>query len=168
MVARLEKPLAGIASQPMRAARYLRWFLVSILVLFIAIQLVRPARSNPASNPSANLMAHATPAVAKIFSRACRDCHSNETQWPVYSQIAPISWLLAYDVREGRDHFNYSEWTSIDPDDQDKLLGGICSVTRRGRMPMPKYVWMHREAKLSATDIEALCAWSEKMRDTIQ
>ena len=152
----------------MRAARYLRWFLVSILVLFVLMQFVRPARTNPVSDPSANLMKHAPPEVAQIFHRACRDCHSNETTWPIYSQVAPVSWLLAYDVHEGRDHFNYSEWTSIDPDDQDKLLGGVCSLTKRGRMPMPKYVWLHPSAKLSSADIQTLCAWSEKMRDTIQ
>jgi hypothetical protein len=79
-----------------------------------------------------------------------------------------MSWLVAYDVREGRDHFNYSEWTSIDPDDQDKLLGGVCTLAKKGRMPLWQYLMIHRGAKLSQADVTTLCTWSEKMRDTIQ
>jgi len=106
--------------------------------------------------------------VAQIFDRACRDCHSNDTRWPLYSQVAPMSWLVTYDVREGRDHFNYSEWTSVDPDDQDKLLGGVCTLAKKGRMPLWQYLLIHRGAKLSAAEVTTLCTWSEKMRDTIQ
>jgi hypothetical protein len=79
-----------------------------------------------------------------------------------------MSWLVAYDVREGRDHFNYSEWTTIDPDDQDKLLGAVCNLTKRGRMPQWQYRLMHRDAKLLPADVTTLCTWSEKLRDTIQ
>ena len=86
----------------------------------------------------------------------------------MYSQVAPMSWLVAYDFREGRDHFNYSEWTSIDPDDQDKLLGGVCTLTKKARMPLWQYLLIHRQAKLSPGDVTTLCAWSEKVRDSIQ
>lgn len=139
-----------------------------LLILFLAAQAIRPAKTNPPSDPSASLMTRAPREVAQIFDRSCRDCHSNETRWPLYSQIAPMSWLVGYDVREGRDHFNYSEWTSIDPDDQDKLLGGVCTLTKRGRMPQWQYLMIHRGAKLSPGDVSTLCAWSEKVRDTIQ
>jgi hypothetical protein len=148
--------------------RALRRLTLVLVVLFVVAQVIRPAKTNPPSNPSANLMTKAPHDVAQIFDRSCRDCHSHETRWPLYSQVAPMSWLVAYDVREGRDHFNYSEWTSIDPDDQDKLLGGVCSLTRRGRMPQWQYVLLHRNAKLSPADVTTLCTWSEKMRDTIQ
>lgn len=148
--------------------RILRRLPLILFVLLVVAQLVRPAKTNPPSNPSANLMTKAPHDVAQIFDRACRDCHSNETRWPLYSQVAPMSWLVAYDVREGRDHFNYSEWTSIDPDDQDKLLGGVCTLAKKGRMPLWQYVLIHRGAKLSPTEVTTLCTWSEKMRDTIQ
>jgi hypothetical protein len=148
--------------------RVLRRLALVLLVLFVVAQFIRPAKTNPPTNPSANLMTKAPRDVAQIFDRSCRDCHSNETRWPLYSQIAPMSWLVAYDVREGRDHFNYSEWTSIDSDDQDKLLGGVCSLTKRGRMPQWQYLVMHRSAKLSPADVTTLCTWSEKSRDTIQ
>src|SRR3954469_25806330 len=108
--------------------RILRRLGLVLLVLFAVAQLIRPVRTNPPSDPSASLMTKAPREVAQIFDRSCRDCHSNDTRWPLYSQIAPMSWLVTYDVREGRDHFHYSEWTSLDPEDQDKLLGGVCTL----------------------------------------
>jgi hypothetical protein len=151
-----------------KIARAGRWGLLLCLVVFIGAQFVRPDRSNPPSTPAASLLTKATPEVAAILDRACRDCHSNETRWPWYTNVSPTSWLVASHVHNGRDHFNYSQWTSIDEDDQDKLLGAMCSLTERRRMPLPSYLWMHRRAQLSPADVKTLCAWSEKMRDMLQ
>src|ERR671931_923274 len=137
----------------MAAARIVRRCGLVLLIFFVVAQFIRPAKTNPPSNPAASLMTKAPREVAQIFDRACRDCHSNDTSWPLYSQIAPMSWLVAYDVREGRDHFNYSEWTSIDSDDQDKLLGGVCTLAKKGRMPLWQYLVIHRGAKLSSADV---------------
>ena len=79
-----------------------------------------------------------------------------------------MSWLVANDVHHGRDHFNYSEWTTYPSDDQDKFLGAMCKLATRGRMPLPSYLLIHRGAKLSPADVTALCTWSDKMRDTLQ
>jgi Haem-binding domain len=79
-----------------------------------------------------------------------------------------MSWILSDHVNHGRDHFNYSEWATYDGDDQDKLLGNICSWTKKGRMPLPSYLWLHRDAALSASEVAALCAWSDRVRDTLQ
>jgi hypothetical protein len=106
--------------------------------------------------------------VSGILTRACADCHSNETRWPWYSNVAPMSWFLIDHVNHGRDHFNFSEWATYSEDDQDKLLGSICSLSKKGRMPLPSYLWIHRDATLSDGDIAALCSWSDKMRDTLQ
>src|SRR5207237_3000196 len=152
----------------MAGVRIVRSLAIVFLILFVVAQFIRPARTNPRSQPSANLMTKAPREVAQIFDRSCRDCHSNDTRWPLYTQVAPMSWLVTYDVREGRDHFNYSEWTAIDPDDQDKLLGGVCTLAKRGRMPLWQYLLIHRGARLSPADVTTLCTWSEKMRDTIQ
>jgi hypothetical protein len=82
--------------------------------------------------------------------------------------VSPTSWLVADHVHHGREHFNYSQWTSIHEDDQDKLLGGMCTLAERGRMPLPSYLLIHGDATLSPADVKALCAWSEKMRDMLQ
>lgn len=151
-----------------KLARAARWLLLFVLVVFIAAQAFRPDRTNPPTAPGASLITRATPQVAAILDRSCRDCHSNDTRWPWYTNVSPTSWLVADHVDHGREHFNYSQWTSIDEDEQDKLLGGMCSLAERGRMPLPSYLLVHRDAKLSPADVKTLCAWSEKMRDMLQ
>jgi len=148
--------------------RLLRRALIASVVAFAGIQVVQPHRTNPPADPAHSLLAKATPEVRAILDRSCRDCHTNETRWPLYSYVAPMSWFVASHVQHGRDRINFSEWTSYDSDDQDKFLGGICSQTKRGRMPLPSYLIIHRDATLAPSDVATLCAWSEKMRDTLQ
>jgi hypothetical protein len=146
----------------------IRRVLLALVGVALVVQFVRPNRTNPPVNPSHSLLLKAPADVRGILDRSCRDCHSNETRWPLYTEIAPMSWLVAGHVRDGRDRFNYSEWTRYDGDEQDKLLGGICTLPKRGRMPLPSYLLIHRSAKLSAADVSVLCAWSDKTRDAVQ
>lgn len=148
--------------------RWARAVLFVFLVLFIGAQFVRPDRTNPPSPPGGSLMSKMTPQVAAIVDRACRDCHTNDTRWPWYTNITPTNWLVANHVQHGREHVNFSTWSAYDEDEQDKFLGGICSLPKRGRMPVPSYLFIHGEARLSDADVAALCAWSEKMRDMLQ
>jgi hypothetical protein len=152
----------------MRIARRARRALVVFLVGFIGIQFVRPERTNPPFSAAASLLAKTPPEITALLDRSCRDCHSNDSRWPWYSNVAPASWLVARDVRQAREHVNFSEWVAYSSDDQDKFLGAMCKLATRGRMPLPPYVLIHRSAKLSPADITALCAWSDKMRDTLK
>ena len=149
-------------------ARWARWILATVILAVVGMQFVQPDRTNPRVAPSASLLIGTPPEITALLDRSCRDCHSNDTRWPLYSYVAPMSWLVADHVSHGRDHFNYSEWTAYDSDDQDKLLGAMCSLTQRDRMPLPSYRLIHRGAKLSPDDVKTLCAWSDKMRDTLQ
>jgi hypothetical protein len=151
-----------------KAFRILRTLLIVFLVVFIGAQFIRPDRTNPPTPPGTSLIGKATPQVAKILDRSCRDCHSNDTRWPWYTNLVPVSWLVASDVHEGRDHFNFSMWTTYDSDEQDKLLNGMCALPKRHRMPLPKYLLIHKDATLSDADIATLCAWTESMRDMLQ
>ena len=147
-----------------------RYAAIAFVVVGISSQFIRPARTNPRTDPSATMGARmSVPTdISAILARGCRDCHSNETRWPWYTNVSPVSWLVANHVHHAREHFNYSEWTSIDEDERDKLLGGVCSLSERGRMPLPSYLLMHRGANLSPAVVRTLCAWSEKMRDMLQ
>ena len=95
--------------------------------------------------------------LVAVLDRACRDCHSNRTVWPWYTQIAPVSWLMAYGVTEGRKAVNFSEWAAYPPERQRKLLVEACQDASEGKMPGP-YTLLHPEARLSAQDIETICA----------
>jgi heme-binding protein len=130
-----------------------------VFVVFAAAQLVRPERANPASDASRTIQAHrgTTSGLVAVLDRACRDCHSNGTVWPWYTEIAPVSWLMAYGVREGRKAVNFSEWAAYPPERQRKLLAESCRDASEGRMPGP-YTLLHPEVRLSAQDVETICA----------
>ena len=128
----------------------------------VGIQFVRPAKTNPVGDP-AHALAAVRPIpshVAAVFDRACRDCHSNDTRWPWYSHVAPVSWFVIDHVNHGRSHFNYSEWSRYEPEEAARLLKNVCELTRDRSMPLSSYTWMHRDARLSREDVEALCVWS--------
>lgn len=142
-----------------RAMRVL-WVLVVIL---IAIQAVRPARSNPPINPKNEISASvAIPAgVSAILGRSCNDCHSNRTVWPWYSNVAPVSWLVVYDVREGRSTLNFSEWGARSPEKNREMLGEICKEVTEKEMPGSIYPLMHPGSQLSDADIQTVCRWTQ-------
>ena len=102
--------------------------------------------------------------AADVLSRACRDCHSNDTRWPWYSHVAPISWFVIDHVNHGRRHFNYSEWAKYDADERARLLKNACTLARKGDMPMRTYTWVHGDARLTDQDVQALCEWAERPR----
>lgn len=144
--------------------RFLKWMCVCLAVPFVAIQFVRPDLTTPAVDRSRSIDARLSiPAdVAAILDRSCRDCHSNETRWPWYSQIAPVSWIVANDVREGRAQMNFSDWAAYTDDEASARLMYIAFTVRAGRMPLAKYVRMHRDARLSPEDVNTLAGWAER------
>jgi hypothetical protein len=144
--------------------------LIVIAVLFVAAQLVRPERGNPPVDTAKTLHAtgRVTPDVAAILDRACRDCHSNETRWPWYSQVAPVSWLVARDVRVGRKELSFSTWGDYPVPKRLDKLDEMCKMVREGEMPQFPYPLMHPEARLSDADNETLCAWTSRERLALQ
>jgi hypothetical protein len=146
--------------------RILKWVAIVLIVAFVAIQFVRPALTNPPVDESQTITAKAkVPAeVASILDRSCRDCHSNQTVWPWYTHVAPVSWWLADHVNQGRKDLNLSEWGKLPNDRQERKLRQICDEVQDGMMPLSSYLPMHPAAKLSAQDKKTLCDWTETER----
>ena len=140
-------------------SRRLKQAAVVFVVVFAAAQLFRPERANPATDATRTIQAHVgtTSELAAVLDRSCRDCHSNNTVWPWYTQIVPLSWLMASGVAEGRKAVNFSEWASYPPDVQRTLLSVSCQDATSGKMPGP-YTLVRPETKLSRQDIETICA----------
>ena len=138
-----------------------RLALAGAFFVAMGIQLVRPARTNPSSDPSAALAA--PPEVSAILDRSCRDCHSNDTRWPWYTNVAPVSWWVIDHVNHGRSHFNFSEWAKYNSDEQQKLLKEACELSRKGAMPLPSYLRMH-DAAMSPKDVRTLCDFAQSQR----
>lgn len=137
-----------------------------LVLALVVMQFFRPERTNPASDPGASFEAVVKPPqeVASSMKRACHDCHSNETNWPWYSNIAPVSWFIASDVNEGRTHLNFSDWTKAGAEGEKPDLGELCSEVQAGKMPLRSYTVLHPQAKLNSGEIAALCALSVAQR----
>lgn len=144
-----------------RRKRLLRLLGGGLLVLLLLAQAVRPARTNPPTDPARTIHVRVeVPAeIHRILERACGDCHSHATRWPWYSNLAPVSWYVIDHVNHGRSHLNFSDWPA-DPAEGRELLKAICSETKSARMPLADYVRMHPDARLGAADVAALCSWA--------
>lgn len=142
----------------------LKWTGVSLVVLLVASQALRPARTNPPVDETKTMRANTTmsPEVAAILERACSDCHSYKTTWPWYSQIAPASWLLVSHVNDARRGMSLSDWGSYDPKKKARKLQDICEQVEKGDMPLTSYLLLHPAAKLSESDKKTLCDWTRQ------
>jgi len=96
----------------------------------------------------------------KRLAQACGNCHSNQTDWPWYSHVAPFSWWIRSHVRKGREELNFSRWTSYSARQRRAKLDSICGLVSTGRMPPWSYTILHPEARLTAEDKKAVCVWA--------
>jgi hypothetical protein len=135
---------------------------ISLLLLICSVAIhpfgsvkQQEARSQPAINDLT-----VSPEVKAILERSCVDCHSNHAAWPWYSYVAPVSWLVERDVRRGRDRLNLSHWSQYAFEQRRKLLADIASAVENREMPLPQYTVMHRAAKLSDADRDAVYRWA--------
>jgi hypothetical protein len=111
--------------------RILKWAGVTLAAIFVLIQFVPVDRTNPPVEGEVP----APPEVREVLQRACYDCHSNETNWPWYSRVAPVSWLVARDVHEGREHLNFSTWNRLSTRDQVEAMRESWEEVEEGEMP---------------------------------
>lgn len=141
----------------------LRLLAVALAVLLLGLQFIRPERGTPARASAQAIEQHLSvpPEVNQVLTRACKDCHSNETKWPWYSHVAPVSWFVADHVNEGRDELNFSDWGDYTPHESGEILEMVCREVRQGTMPLKSYTILHPEARLTDADIKTLCDWSD-------
>jgi hypothetical protein len=135
-----------------------------IIVAVIVIQFInRPDKSTTSEiTPSHITKVMNVPSnVESILKRSCYDCHSDHTVWPWYSSIAPVSWLVSDDVVKGRKKMNFSQWAKIPASKREARLNEICEEIKSDEMPLPPYLIMHSDAKLSQADKDILCQWVE-------
>ena len=131
---------------------------LTALAIGVAIQFVPILRDNP---PVTAPLTKAPADVAATLHRACYNCHSGETIWPWYSYVAPVSWLVARDVHQGRRHLDFSAWSGYTPAVKLKRLASISTLVTEQDMPPWFYKPLHKEAALSPDDIALLAAWAD-------
>jgi hypothetical protein len=131
------------------------WILVVIFILFQFVQVDR-------TNPPVTGTIEASEQVMAILRRSCFDCHSNETKWPWYSYVAPVSWLVANDVHDARKHLNFSEWDTYNERRRNHKIKECGEEVEEGEMPLWFYVPLHPEAELLSEDIQTIVSWSKE------
>jgi len=143
--------------------------LLTLLVILIIIQFIRPSR-NKSSEISANDISkhYAVPAtIDGILKRSCNDCHTNNTTYPWYTNIQPLAWWMQNHVNEGKGHLNFSEFASYAPKRQHHKLEETIEMVKEGEMPLNSYLWMHGNAKLMAADRTSLVSWADALMKEI-
>jgi hypothetical protein len=141
----------------------MKWKKIFLALLFICvmIQFIRPDMAPVPVDPKQTIEAvlKVPPDIDATLHRACYDCHSNETRWPWYSQISPVSWWLKGHVNDARHALNFSEFAALPKKKQLKRLGDACDQVKSGDMPLKVYLPMHPAAHLTDADRGALCTW---------
>jgi hypothetical protein len=147
------------------------WWIIlcSALALLIIIQFFQPKKNDTVANPKNDIVfALEMPAnVKKKIVNACYDCHSEKTRYPFYNRIAPVSWLLANHIREGKAKLNFSAWATYEKKEQIKLLDEICEVITNNEMPLKSYVIMHSNAIINEKEKADICAWAEQAAEQV-
>ena len=139
--------------------RRLAFVAVVLVLVFGAAQLVRPSEANPPIVAARTIEARigSASALVPVLYRACGDCHSNRTEWRGPAKVAPLSWLMASAVAEGRRTLNLSDWAAYAPDQQKALLSQSCRDASDGKMPPTAYTALRPETRLSGSSIAVIC-----------
>jgi hypothetical protein len=148
----------------------LKKVLLVLLVAFIVIQFIRPAKNQAAGVSANDISKHVeVPAnVAKILERSCYDCHSNNTSYPWYSNIQPVAWWLNDHVVEGKAELNFSEFGSYKPKKQAHKMEEVAEMLEADEMPLKSYTLIHTNAVLNAEEKAAVITWAKSLEAQIK
>lgn len=139
--------------------------LIGLLAVFIVMQFFRIDKTNPPVVAELDFLEMHAPSneVKTLMENACYDCHSNKTEYPWYSNVAPVSWFLSHHIEEGREHLNFSEWGNYPEEKRNHKLDECAEEVEEGEMPLASYTWTHGDAKLSAEQKETLETWFKSL-----
>lgn len=146
--------------------------LLGLAVFFLALQAFRPARNLAAPAPftgkdDITVLYPPPPEVKRILATACYDCHSNSTRYPWYAAVQPVAWWLDSHIADGRRHLNLAEFGAFPRKRQLKKLETLGDEVRDHAMPLKSYTLVHRDARLTAAQSDALCAWAEVVAEKL-
>jgi len=149
--------------------KILKYFFYFIFAVFIAIQFVPNKLPQNNDDLSNDISQHTSTGedVKLILQRSCYDCHSNQTKYPWYSYVAPVSWLIAKDTRHGREELNFSDWNALSKRKKIKALNDMSEEVEEKKMPLDIYTLVHKDAKLSDDEIILLLNWSKSLSNEL-
>lgn len=141
--------------------------LIGLAIIPLLIQFFRIDQTNPTVTASQDFMAIMQPPadISNMMKSACYNCHSNETEYPWYAEIAPVSWWLKDHINEAREHLNFSEWGTYAEKKANHKLEEMYEEVEEGEMPLNSYTIIHGEADLTDEQREAFVAWIKTVGD---
>lgn len=147
----------------------LRYIILTLVVILVALQLVPNELPPVAARPATDLLGNGKvpEVIGSMLKTSCYDCHSMETKYPWYSELAPVSWLVSNDIRVGREELNFSDWTTLAKRKKVKSLENLRDEVLEGHMPMPIYLVLHREARLTDEQRKQIADWADGYQDKI-
>jgi cytochrome c len=140
---------------------------VCAVMLAIASSFMHPFGNPREVNPSSGPLlagAQIPEPIRRLVERKCGDCHSDAVRWPLYSRVAPVSWLLERDVLEAREHMNLSRWHTYSNQEKSDLLSRLAAKARSGEMPPARYTAIHGDSKLLSKEKDSLYDWARAER----
>ena len=143
--------------------------LLAICIVIIAIQFIQPSRNKSEQvllTDISNIVS-VSDSVQATLKNACYDCHSNNTNYPWYSNIQPMGWLMANHIEKGKNELNFSEFGTYSQRRQLSKLDGIANSIRDDIMPLKSYKLMHRNAQLDTNEKALFINWADQLRDSL-
>ncbi len=136
---------------------------LGLIAVLILLQFFQPERNIAPINPELDMLevTEMDKSMADLIRNACYDCHSNQTFYPWYSRISPLSLYLNKHIVWGKEDLNFSEYGLLDKADKIGLFADFCDVLDAGTMPLQSYTLIHKNARLTQKERESLCSWSE-------
>ncbi|WP_041633252.1 heme-binding domain-containing protein [Maribacter sp. HTCC2170] len=139
---------------------------LALIVVFIGIQFYRPEKNTEKGDYTKDFFIETNPSneVKLIMKEACYDCHTNNTRYPWYNNIAPVSYWMADHIRHGKGELNFSKWNEYSNKKKAHKLEEVVEVIEDGEMPLKEYTWTHPEAKLTDLQKKAIIEWANGSR----
>lgn len=143
--------------------------LLILLIALLAIQFVRPAKNESTDKSKHVSTLYAVPDdVNTILTKACNDCHTNNTIYPWYAEVQPVTWWLDDHIKEGKSHLNFDEYSTYSLRKQYHKMEEVVEQVKEKEMPLNSYTWVHRDAKLTDAERVALTTWAQSVMDTMK
>lgn len=135
-----------------------------ILIILVVIQFIQPSKNNGSALAATDIthVVAVPDSVMGILKKACFDCHSNYTRYPWYSRITPVNWWLNNHIHEGKEALNFTTFGSYPQRKMAKKLDETAEMVEKGRMPLPSYLWIHKDAKLTEQEKDRLILWADQ------
>ena len=150
--------------------KILKKIALALLVTFVLMQFYRPKKNTVQGNHTSIFLEETNPPknVKTILQQTCYDCHSNNTEYPWYNNVAPVSYWLANHIKHGKGHLNFSEWKGYTVKKKDHKLEEVIEMLQEDEMPLKEYTWTHEEARLTQEERDAVIAWAKRIRALYQ